>query len=481
MQGNAGSIGSRGARLVLALAALFVVSLAGAATALAAPPANDTRAGAQQISLGERVTGSTAEATSDEDDQTSGCGPSDTPSVWYQIDGTRNGRTIVQLQANGDLDAVIDVYSRQRSQFSPLNCDVSDESGRASTDFDMANGQSYLIRVSQQEGSLPGDFTLTVNPGQEPASAPGRPLPRGGVRGSVQRLFEPSNAYSTRMKAGRSYRINLSPESCMRLSIYGPGADSFDETPVRTLRCGGYTVFTPGPDEGGVYSLLIEPASSRRTPQSYHLQVSRAGRDDIAPGKFVRNHQRVRGKLNAERIDVVDLYRFDVTGRSITDLVLSSDSEFSITLVTAKGRRIQGGGDNVHVRTKPGRYFVAVRAARHATGSYTLARASKTITRTRLSVSPRRSGPGSSVNLGVNVAPGASGPVTIVVERFDPLTGWSFLRRFKTRASGGRASVAFRPPSVGRYRAQATFEGTRIAAGSRSGVERFRVQAPLRD
>src|SRR4051812_25721875 len=96
--------------------ALIALSLITAAIALAAAPANDTRANAQEIKLGARVNGTTTEATADEDDAT-GCGASDTPSVWYRLDATQDGRAIAQLQAAGDLDVVLDIYQRQRSQF----------------------------------------------------------------------------------------------------------------------------------------------------------------------------------------------------------------------------------------------------------------------------------------------------------------------------------------------------------------------------
>lgn len=472
---------------MLVAAALLALSLITAAIAIAAPPANDTRAGAQQIKLGDRVNGTTTEATSDDDDS-SGCGPSDTPSVWYRLDATQDARAIAQLQASGDLDVVLDVYQRVRSEFNSVACDSSDRRGRASTDFNIRKGRSYLIRVSQRPQSVSGDFTLLVDIGQPPARAPGARLPRGGASGTVQRVFEPSNAWSTDLREGQTYRVNLSPASCMRLSIYGPDADDFDGSPQRVLGCGGYTLFTPGPHESGRYSFLIEPASSRRNEQSYHLQVSPATSDDTAPGTFVRNHVRTRGSLNANRIDVVDLYRFDVTRQSITDLVLTTSDEnsFDLVLIRGGGKRLRcacgGEGDeNIHIRTGRGRYFAVVRAHRHARGTYRLERASKVITRTTLTPTPRRAGPGSSVSLRLNVAPGATGPATILVERFDPVSGWQFIRRFETRVSGGSGGATFSPPSVGRYRAQATFNGTRNFAGSRSRVERFRVEAPLSD
>src|SRR4051794_36891272 len=237
-------------RTSILLTAFVALGLLCAALAFAAPPTNDTRPNAQRIQLGQTVNGTTTDATSDEDDA-SGCGPSDTPSVWYRLDATTDGRAIVQLQAAGDLDVVVDVYQRVRSQFNQITCDESDKRGRASTEFRLKKGQSYLVRVSEKEQSVSGDFTLLVDIGQPEATPPGRPLPKRGASGTVQRVFEPSNAWSRTMREGVTYRVNLAPASCMRLSIYGPGTSDFGEGAEETLTCGGYTLFTPGPHESG--------------------------------------------------------------------------------------------------------------------------------------------------------------------------------------------------------------------------------------
>jgi hypothetical protein len=60
-----------------------------------------------------------------------------------------------------------------------------------------------------------------------------------------------------------------------------------------------------------------------------------------------------------------------------------------------------------------------------------------------------------------------------------PLAGWQFYTRFQCRAEGGSASIAFTPPSVGRWRVRATFDGTRIAAPSGPAVASFTVAEPL--
>ena len=79
------------------------------------------------------------------------------------------------------------------------------------------------------------------------------------------------------------------------------------------------------------------------------------------------------------------------------------------------------------------------------------------------------------------MSPGQRGPVRIDVERLDPLSGWQFVRRYETRAEGGRANVSFRPSAEGRYRTSAVFRGTRSAAPSASRrFARLVVADPLR-
>jgi hypothetical protein len=277
----------------------------------------------------------------------------------------------------------------------------------------------------------------------------------------------------------------------MSLQVFAPDANDFDsDDPVASGRC-GYALFTPGPGEGGRYSFLVQPSSGSRGVQRYHIQAATATRDDTTPGGFVRNHARVRGRLNATGVDVVDLYRFDVTRTSRTELSLNSvgGDDMDLQLLTESGRRIacacdEESDEEIALRTRRGRYYVVVLAGNGRTkGSYVLTRASKLLTSTRLTVNGSRSStvsPGRSVRLTAAISPSTSGPVEIVVERFDPIEGWQFQRSFRTRASGGRANASYRPPSEGSYRARAVFKGTRDAARSTSGLARFKVQSPLR-
>ena len=75
-------------------------------------------------------------------------------------------------------------------------------------------------------------------------------------------MLNPSAAYSVDLRPGVTYRFNLASERCTPLRLYPPGTTDFsDGIGIRRASCGGYIAFTPGPDEGGRYSLLaVAPA-----------------------------------------------------------------------------------------------------------------------------------------------------------------------------------------------------------------------------
>jgi hypothetical protein len=126
---------------------------------------------------------------------------------------------------------------------------------------------------------------------------------------------------------------------------------------------------------------------------------------------------------------------------------------------------------------------VAIRSESDRRVGYVLSRISRTITRSRLTINGERHAearPGAAVRLGVDVTPAVSGPVRVDIERFDPLTGWHFFRRFHTNAVNGRAALSFIPPAVGRYRAQALFLRTRSATASETNLAALLVASPLR-
>ena len=71
--------------------------------------------------------------------------------------------------------------------------------------------------------------------------------------------------------------------------------------------------------------------------------------------------------------------------------------------------------------------------------------------------------------------------MTVTLEQFDPLAGWQFVRTLHATASGGAASVQWVAPTVGRWRATATYDGTRAVAPSATGFVKLLVAGALRE
>jgi hypothetical protein len=462
------------------LTTTFALLLLLPAVAHAAAPANDARTAALAVTLPASESGTTVDSTLDADEP-SGCQPLK-GSVWYSLSAADTTRIVVRLQAAGDLDATVDVYRRSRSQITSVTCDTGDDDGQAEVTFKPEKGASYLIRVGQRANSVAGTFKLDVFAPQPAPSAPGPALPSRGASNSLDRVQDTADAWSTVMRAGTSYRINLSqPEDgCVSVGIYPPGThgDFDDADPVKTLHCGGYTLFTPAAGKGGRYAFEVNAQSSARGAQAYHLQVARAAADDTAPGLPLANYQKARGSLRGGGIDVVDLYRFSLAKRSDLKVTVGG-TEFGLELLNDAGHRLASDDGELERRLSPGRYFVAVRAEGRDSGSYTLTRAARTITRTSVSLQPSKASPGQSVRVAVKISPGGAGPVRITLQRFDPLAGWQFFRQVTVQASGGSAGYSFTPPAVGRWRATAAFLGTRADAPSSAGYSGVIVAGPL--
>lgn len=476
------------------LVPLFIaVALAPVASAATTPPpANDDRANARAIaSLPATVSGTTAGATTESGEFGAGCA-STAGSVWYAYDAPADMRVVAALAAAGDLDATLEVYHRERSQIAAQRCEKTDKKGQAEAPFHVKKGESYLIRVAQLSNSVAGTFKLDLYSPKPLPHAPGGRLPHRGVSRTLDRVQDTEDAWSTTLRAGHTYRINEADHihGCMRLAIYGPNVSTFDTAPVKRLRCGGYTLLTPEAGKGGRYSFVVRSSSSFRGPQKYRLQVAEAGNDDSAPGRFVHQFAHTRGKLNGDGIDVVDLYSFDVTQRAAAFISLNTKggANFDVALLDAGGHRLacgceEGTGDEeVHRGLHPGHFFMAVRAYPGEKGSYTLYVAPRAITRSKVTFNGERKStisPGGGAGLQLTTTPTASGPVTVTIERFDPLSGWLFLKRVHTSESGGVASIGFSPPAVGKYRARGSFDGTKRTAPSNTGYAYLSVERSL--
>ncbi len=473
--------------LVASIIAFLIVPATAAAhlsaTAEVKPPANDNRATPTSVDgLPATLSGTTVGATDDPKDPRSDCGRAH-DTVWYRLSGVQAGRVVLRLSAFGELDAVVSVYRATRSRLTPVGCTPTDEKGRGALSF-TAGGGDYLVMVGRERTSDDGKFKLTVFR-QEPSSkSPGRVLPSQGVGSWVEPITDFDDAWSLRMRAGVEYRVNLSPARgrCISLALFRPGTRSFaNAAPLRVFPCGGYFTYTPGFGGSGRYTLLVTASDQRPGRQRYHLQAAVAGSDDTSPGLLLRNLQTRSGTISGTRIDVVDLYRFRVTDSSDVTLTLRGPSAARLILLSENGHRLSSsdGPGALTTRLGHGTFFATVRAESGAHGRYRLSLLERGITTTTVLANGSRSAtiaPGASVAIAVAVDFSSGGAVRLELDRFDPLTGWHFYRLYRLRVgANGRTGISWRPPTIGHWRAHASFGGTRTASPSDGGTARIAV------
>jgi hypothetical protein len=485
--------------VAMALAAPAMSSVAGASTvapaspslaraaqaALVPPPVpappNDERANAQVIhSLPATINGTTVGATLEANEAESSCNVPTVSSVWYSVRAQSAERIALNLAAGGELDATLDVYHAVRSQLQSVTCQQTEAHGKASLSFKASKNGLYLIRVAALASSQLAGFTLEVFLPTPAIGPPGAPLPSAGVSGRVDRIQNINAAYAFTMHAGVSYLINLANTTkgaCVSGALFAPDTSSFEvASPLAHVGCGGYRLFTPGPGQGGVYSYEVTPSSSYRGVQRFHLQVAPAGPAETAPGVVLGNYARAHGRLDGRGVSVLRLYRLDVTSHSNLTLRLTApaSANFNLQLRNQNGAVIEcecggSGSQTLQHRLQPGRYYAVVADRNASAGNFTLERESRTITSTSLSFSSSKVAPGQALEIDVKVSPAASGPVTVEIERFDPVFGWQFYRQVSASAIEGLASVLFVAPAVGQWRAKATYAGSLVSSPSAVG------------
>jgi len=459
-----------------------------AAPALAAPPSNDDRAAATTLSAGADVTGTTVEATREATDPPN-CPKDGGPSVWYRYTAPRAGSARVFLETKDKLDASLAIYEVERSTITRIAC-ADTRRGSAFLEGSLDEG-AYLIRVAERSGSLSGSFRLRFSGVLTEPSGTGKALPSSGrVRGSLNALTRPFLRVSRRLRAGHDYRVRVAVgrggECSTRIRLLAPGGGT-----RRFLGCRDYTVITPGPDDGGRYTIAAEAATfGGAASEPYDVSITPVGSDDLAPGRFIGAFGTARGSVSGRGPDAEDVFRFDVTKRAEITLRVRSSGSMRFSLRTERGRRVTStsvDGDTGQIRTRlrPGRFYLIVSAADDAGGRYTLSRLTRVITSTTVTwggSGTREQSPGGSGTVQVATTAAAAGRAIVTVQRFDPQFGWRFYRRKSITITGGRGSLTVPAQAIGRYRAMAEFLGTRKFSPSRARRSAYlRVVAPLRD
>lgn len=477
--------------VIATLTAGSSVALSGPAAAAPAP-SNDNRANAQVVAVPSTVVGTTVGATLETGEQRYLCGWN-YRTVWYRVTVPDTRGLAVTLAANGNLDAILDVFKQRRSALDPVACDPTDDAGRAGVSFRPEAGATYYIRVGERRLSESNSFTLRLVRGSAPAEPQGLLLPATGASGTLDRILRPDVAYHVYLWAGHPYRINLARGECMRVELFPPGTTSFESSSSvweRFCATIPYGIYTPPFGGSGRYYIRVSADPYIRTPQPYRLLLGLAEADDVAPGLVLSNWRTRTGSVNGTSLDVVDIYRFDLASRSMLDLRLTTavDHAVNMTLLNERGGQLACActfGPSQHTITRQmvrGRYYVVVRSWEKQYAKYYLTRVSRTVTTTTTrfnGLTSARTTPGRSVLIGVGVAPFGVGSATVSIEHFDPLEGWLPYRQRTLTVSGGIGTWRRSPPSVGRWRARTEYAGTTRLAPSASGFAYLLVAAPL--
>ena len=437
--------------------------------AVSAPerPDNDELAGATPIPLlPATVSGSTVGATRDIGDPSCAGGGG---TVWYRFHRGVDGRLVARLQAGADLEAIVCVVEKVRSQLRPLTSRRTDDNGTAAFDFDGKAGSNYYVVVGQRSSSEPGPFKLTLIAPEKPPVPPGVAMSLNGGRGRLDPLQNPADAWSVKMERGKTYRFGVLNNfgRCVSVSIYPTTTRSFEEaTPVASTECGRTWFFTPGPDGGGTYPVLVTAAGETT---GYRLLIRLAKPDDIGPGALLRSGERRSESVSNE--DPLDLYRFDVTGRSDVRVKVDATKELGIKLLDGSGRSLHSGERGVElVRVlAPGTYYVALTPGEHS-ARYRIRVLVREVTQTVITADGKPTAkvkPGAVVQLETTTTPvPGAGTTRVQADFFDVATReWVFRKSWDVPAG---STIPFAPDAVGRWRFRATFHGTQSASPSRS-------------
>lgn len=157
--------------LVAATVAAVLVPL-GAGPALAAPPANDTYAGATPATLGFSETLDTTEATTDADDEAVNamCGaPATDASVWYSFTSATDGTVAVDV-SHSSYPAGVIVATGSPGSFDSVTCGpgLVQFGAVAGTTysvlaFDYATGAGGTLAISFEEPPPPPTIEMTID------------------------------------------------------------------------------------------------------------------------------------------------------------------------------------------------------------------------------------------------------------------------------------------------------------------------------
>jgi hypothetical protein len=376
----------------VALIAAAGVLLVGVPVATTAPPTLELPSATPVTTLPATLSGTTAGSNLRAREPRPWCASS-TGVVWYELRAPRHAAIVLRLRAHGNLDAAVAVYHHVRSKLLRVACGTTNTFGRSAVAFYGSLRGNYLVGVARRRGSVDAGFTLSARVAEPPSRPPGEALPVGGIRSTLNAVLDPRDAWSVALIRGTTYRFNVTSRACVTMEVYRPHIYSFATSqPVLETDCGGYQTFTPGPDGGGLYTILLTAGGAGTTTQPYLLTFAPAEADDIGPGQPLANGETVSGRISGRGIDNVDMYRIAVPRdheQTTIDFREKPETQMDLILLTEDGRGVScvcdsAGRQRLRKTLHAGHYFVVVRSRDRSGGPYSLGVVTRDITTTTL-------------------------------------------------------------------------------------------------
>jgi hypothetical protein len=435
------------------------------------PPPNDDQGQATRVpKIPATLTGTTVAATANGDTDTAECGLGGGGSVWYALDPAGETRVLLKLRVAAGIDAGLAVFEKTRSQVEEIGCQKTDRNGGLSVAFDTTKGSTYLIMVGTRKGSAAGEFVLDATRAEPRETAPGQALGTTGVPGTVDWISDPNDVYSTTLEAGTTYRIAFVSDGAV-LTVTGHGEK------LLTFEGKGYRTVTPGPASAGRYVFDVSAPDDTGT-FGYDLVVKPAEADDTGAGLALSLGVPVNGSIAPAAADVVDVYHFVVTtDRTNIRITLDTPKKSGVSAVVTgpDGEKV---GTLVKQLERPlaaGRYLLTVQGTLGKKASdYTVAFAvrQRTVATIRAPRGELPSNVPADIHVALNPAP-TTGVIVVRIERYDETDGWVFAKAITVSVPGG--PVQWEPPTPGRWRVSARYDGSLSFSASRTKVHAFTV------
>ena len=441
-------------------------------------PANDERRTAVAIGrLPTTIRATTVGATSNAGDP--GC--AGTGTLWYRLQPAAETNAVVTVTAAGRRKQATCIFEQTDRKLKPVQIRHGVGKAAASMAFTAAAGKSYMIVVGNAPTTAPGSFALSLLAAEPSPRPPGTAVSSTGARGRLDPLLNTADAWAVPLTHGVTYRISLATtrDRCVALAIYAPDTTTFADTePIERWACGGPTAhfFTPGPDGGGTYPMVVENLT---LPAAYQLTVGRAESDDTAPGVALRNGATVSGSVSPA--DPLDFGRFEVPTRSDVRIVVTAGAPLSVRLQDVARWIVLPGKENVRLlqNLAAGTYYLGLTPGPGGKPAhYELTVLVRYITTTDLTAGGEGSvivEPSKPVVLATKTIPAPTAGLTRLQADFYDTAhdNWIFRRLWDVQPN---SAITFVPPAVGSWRVRATFQGSASASPSRSGYRTIVVR-----